>query len=72
MTRYAVRWASVAVDDLTRIVDYLAAESPINELQEVDFPWNARSTCRGIGDRDPVEHAPLSPGTCLESRPACQ
>jgi hypothetical protein len=33
VTRYAVRWASVAADDLTRIIDYIAAENPINALK---------------------------------------
>lgn len=36
MKRYSVRWASVASDDLTHIVDYIAAESPINALKVAD------------------------------------
>jgi plasmid stabilization system protein ParE len=34
--RYSVRWASVASDDLTRIIDYIAAESPLNALKVAD------------------------------------
>ncbi len=36
MKRYSVRWASVARDDLTCIIDYIAAENPINALKVAD------------------------------------
>lgn len=36
MTRFAVRWAAVAADDLTRIIEHIAAESPINALKVAD------------------------------------
>jgi toxin ParE1/3/4 len=36
VTRYSVRWAAVARDDLDRIIDYIAAESPINAVKVAD------------------------------------
>lgn len=36
MKRYSVRWAAIASDDLTRIIDYIAVESPINALRVAD------------------------------------
>lgn len=36
MSRFQVRWTAVARDDLTRIVDFIAADRPLNAVAVLD------------------------------------